>query len=104
MARELVGDVSAADTRLKNLTRLIADTITAHGTRLPTVGGVGPVVAARPLGWTGRVSRFPTSSAFANYAGVAPVEVPAATTPGIDCLTAVIGSSTIFCTLPRSPR
>jgi hypothetical protein len=69
MARELVGDVRATDTRLKNLTRLIADTVTAHGTRLPTVGDVGPVVAARPLEWTGRASRFPTSSAFANYAG-----------------------------------
>ena len=75
MARELVGDVRAVDTRLKNLTRLIADTGTAHGTRLPEVAGIGPVVAARLLGRTGRASRFPTSSAFANYAGVAPVEV-----------------------------
>jgi hypothetical protein len=46
----------------------------------------------------------PDSSTFANYAGVAPVEVPAAITPGIDCLTAVIGSSTMLCTSPRSPR
>ncbi len=75
MARALVGDVRAVDIRLKNLTRLIADTVTAHGTRLPTVAGIGPVVAARLLGRTGRASRFPTSSAFANYAGVAPVEV-----------------------------
>ena len=75
MARELVGDVRVVDSRLKSLTRLIADTVTAHGTQLPEIAGIGPVVAARLLGRTGRASRFPTSSAFANYAGVAPVEV-----------------------------
>jgi transposase len=42
---------------------------------LPEVDGVGPVVAARLLGRTGQASRFPSSSVFANYAGVAPVEV-----------------------------
>jgi transposase len=39
---------------------------------------IGPVVATRLLGRTGRASRFPSSSAFANYAGVAPVEVASA--------------------------
>ena len=75
MARDLVGDVRAVGIRLKNLTRLIADTVAAQGTRLPEVDGIGPVVAARLLGRTGRASPFPTSSAFANYAGVAPIEV-----------------------------
>jgi hypothetical protein len=56
MAGELVGDVRAVDIRLKYLTRLIADTVTADGTRLLTVAGVGPVVAARLLGRTGRAS------------------------------------------------
>ena len=42
------------------------------------VDGVGPVIAARLLGHTRRASRFPTASAFANYAGVAPVEVTSA--------------------------
>jgi transposase len=75
LARDLVGDVRTVDARLKAITRLIADTVSAHGTRLPEVAGIGPVVAARLLGRTGRAGRFPTSAAFANYAGVAPVEV-----------------------------
>ncbi len=35
MAGQFVGDVRAVGIRLRNLTRLIADTVTAHGTRLP---------------------------------------------------------------------
>lgn len=35
MARELVGDVRAFDIRLEKLSRLIADTVADHGTRLP---------------------------------------------------------------------
>ena len=53
-------------------------TVAEHGSRLPEVDGIGPVVATRLLGRTGRASRFPTSSAFASYAGVAPVEVASA--------------------------
>ena len=34
-----------------------------------------PVLAVRLIGRCGRASRFPSSDAFANYAGVAPVEV-----------------------------
>jgi transposase len=49
--------------------------IAEHGSRLTDVDGIGPVVATRLLGRTGRASRFPSSSAFASYAGVAPVEV-----------------------------
>ena len=43
-----------------------------HGSRLTEVDGIGPIVATRLLGRTGRASRFPSSSAFASYAGVAP--------------------------------
>lgn len=75
LARELVGEIRDIDTRLKKLTALMAQTVAEHGSRLPEVDGIGPVVAARLLGRTGRASRFPSASAFANYAGVAPVEV-----------------------------
>lgn len=75
MARELVSDVRALEVRLKRLTKLITDTITEHGTTLTQTDGVGPIVAAKLLGRTGRAARFPHSSAFANYAGVAPIEV-----------------------------
>ena len=78
LARDLVAEIRDADQRLKALTAQIADTLAATGSRLTEVSGVGPVVAARLLARTRRASRFPTAAAFANYAGVAPVEVSSA--------------------------
>jgi transposase len=75
VARELVGEIRDIDARLKKLTALIAEKVAEHGSRLPQVDGIGPVIAARLLGRTGRADRFASSSAFASYAGVAPVEV-----------------------------
>ena len=60
------------------MTAEIAATVAATGSRLTEVNGIGPVVAGRLLGRTRQASRFPTASAFANYAGVAPVEVASA--------------------------
>jgi transposase len=78
LARDLVAEIRVADQRLKALTAEIADTVEATGSRLNEVDGIGPVLAGRLLGRTRRASRFPTASAFANYAGVAPVEVASA--------------------------
>jgi transposase len=75
LARDLVTEVREVDARLAKLSAQMSKTLAEHGSRLLEVDGIGPVVAARLLGRTGRASRFPTSSAFANYAGVAPVEV-----------------------------
>jgi transposase len=75
VARELVGEIRDIDARLKKLTALIGEKVGEHGSRLPQVDGIGPVIAARLIGRTGRASRFVSSSAFASYAGVAPVEV-----------------------------
>ena len=49
--------------------------VTALGSRLTETVGVGPVIAGRLLGRTGRASRFPTAPHFASYTGAAPVEV-----------------------------
>ena len=75
LARDLVAEIRDADRRLKALTAQLADTVAAAGSRVTEVDGVGPVVAGRLLARTRRASRFPTAAAFANYAGVAPVEV-----------------------------
>ena len=56
------------------MSRVLAE----HGTRLTELDGIGPVVASRLLGRTGHAGRFASASAFANYAGVAPVEVASA--------------------------
>ena len=46
-----------------------------YSTQLFEVDGIGPVLAVRLIGRCGRASRFPNADAFANYAGVAPIEV-----------------------------
>jgi transposase len=78
LARDLVAEVREVDARLAKLSAQMSKTLAEHGSRLLEVDGIGPVVATRLLGRTGRASRFPTSSAFASYAGVAPVEVASA--------------------------
>jgi transposase len=78
LARDLVADIRDADQRLKTLTAQIAATVAEQGSTLPTVDGIGPVTAGRLLGRTRRASRLVNTSAFANYAGVAPVEVASA--------------------------
>lgn len=78
LARDLLAEIRDADQRLKTLTSRITATVAEHGSQLPTVDGIGPVIAGRLLGRTRRASRFASASAFANYAGVAPVEVASA--------------------------
>lgn len=75
LARDLVQEIRVIDTRLTQMSRRMEDALHESGTRLLEVQGVGPVLAARLLGRTGRPSRFPTAAAFASYAGVAPIEV-----------------------------
>lgn len=77
-AKDLVADVRRLDEQLKDNQRQISELLAASETTLQEVDGVGPVLAARLLARTGRASRFPTAAAFANYAGVAPVEVASA--------------------------
>ncbi|GAA4769484.1 IS110 family transposase [Actinomycetospora chibensis] len=78
VARDLVAEVRDLDARLKKVTAEMSGVVAEHSTRLTELDGVGPVVAARLLGHTGHARRFASSSAFANYAGVAPVEVASA--------------------------
>jgi transposase len=75
LARDLLAEIRDADQRLKTLTGKIAAAVAEHGSQLPTVEGIGPIITGQLPGRTGRASRFPSASAFANYADVAPVEV-----------------------------
>jgi len=75
LARELIQDIRLADTRLDRMVARMAEALHARGTRLLEVQGVGPVLAVRLLGRTGRASRFPSAAAYASYTGVAPIEV-----------------------------
>jgi transposase len=81
LARELVEDIRRLDARLRaNKTRMahVVAESDSSDSRLTTIDRVGPVVAARLLGRTGQVSRFPTAAAFASYCGTAPIEISSA--------------------------
>lgn len=75
LARELVREIRMVDARLLQIAGRMTEALRTSGTRLLEVQGVGPVLAVRLLGRTGRPSRFASSAAFASYAGVAPIEV-----------------------------
>ena len=78
VAKDLVAEIRALDTQLKTNAKVIAGLVAESGSTLTQTVGVGPIMAGRLISRTGRASRFPTSSAFANYAGAAPVEVASA--------------------------
>ena len=78
VAKDLVADIRSLDTQLKQNARTIAVLVDAAGSTLIQTVGVGPIMAGRLISRTGRASRFPTSAAFANYAGAAPVEIASA--------------------------
>ena len=78
LARDLVAELRETDRRIKAVTAQIDAAVTATGTTLTDLDGVGPVLAGRFLARTRDPARFPTRAAFACYAGVAPVEVASA--------------------------
>lgn len=80
LCRDLIADLRRLDDQLAVNEIQMTQTLDEHGTRLREVAGIGAVTAARLIGRTGRVSRFPTAAAFANYNGSAPVQIASADT------------------------
>jgi len=74
IARELVADIAALDTTLAASKKRITSAVTASGTSLCDIYGVGPICAATIIGYTGDVNRFDTAAQFASYNGTAPLE------------------------------
>ncbi len=74
LARDLLADLKSLDAKLiVNHTR-ITQAVEASGTTLTTIQGIGAITAARILGHTGPIARFPNRAHYASYAGVAPIE------------------------------
>jgi transposase len=74
LAGELLDEVRRLDAQLKVSHRRIHEAVRASGTSLTELFGVGPVIAAQVIGFTGDVRRFASRDAFAAYNGTAPVE------------------------------
>jgi transposase len=75
LAAELIGEVQALDGKLKVLTRRLRQAVTATGSRLMNLYGVGPAGAARILADVGDVARFADRNRFASWTGTAPLDV-----------------------------
>jgi transposase len=75
IARDHLADIRALDARLKHIRSQIATLVTASGSTLTSLFGIGPVIAGRILAETGDVTRFASKDAFASYNGTAPIDV-----------------------------
>jgi len=74
IARDHLADIRALDARIKYLGGQIAALVTASGTGLTGLFGIGPVIAGRLLAEVGDVARFATKDTFASYNGTAPID------------------------------
>jgi transposase len=78
MALELVEDLVHIDTQIRESRRRITAAVAASGTTLTDIFGVGPIVAAMLIGYSGDPCRFATEARYAAYNGTAPVEFASA--------------------------
>ena len=75
LAAELTEDLRTVDARIRETRKKLTVAVTATGTCLTGLFGVGPVIAAAVIGDVRYVSRFPGRDHFAAYDGTAPIEV-----------------------------
>jgi len=74
VALELLDDLRRLDAQLKESHRRIRVAIKASGTSLTEIYGVGPIIAATLIGYSGDVTRFASRDTYASYNGTAPIE------------------------------
>jgi transposase len=74
LAVELLDDIRRLDTQLKASHKRIRTAVAASGTTLTDIFGIGPIIAAMLIGFSGDVSRFANRDRYAAYNGTAPIE------------------------------
>jgi len=74
IAVEFLDEVRRHDRALTELRRRIADAVSAANTTVTDVHGVGPIVAAYLIGYTGDIRRFASAGHYARYNATAPIE------------------------------
>ena len=75
LAAEFPGDLRRIDAQMRDTRKRLAAAVTASGTTVTGVFGVGPVIAATMIGYVADVARFPGRDRFAACNGTAPIEV-----------------------------
>jgi transposase len=78
LARDMIAELRDIDARIKASEARTRTALNASGSRLTEVAGIGPVLATRILGRTGRPDRFPSGGHYASYTGTAPIQVASA--------------------------
>jgi transposase len=74
VAREHLAEVRRFDTALAELDTRIRNAVAASGSSVTAVHGVGPIMAAYLIGYTGDIRRFPSAGHYARYNGTAPID------------------------------
>jgi len=74
LAADLIDELTRTDKKIKLANKQLRELVDASGSQLLDVYGIGPSSAARLLGDTGDVARFPTCGHFASWNGSAPLD------------------------------
>jgi transposase len=75
MAKTHITDIRRLDREIKTNKRLIRTAVEASQTTVTEIYGVGPIVAAFLVGYSGDMTRFASAGHYASYNGTAPIEV-----------------------------
>jgi transposase len=74
LAADLIAELQVIDVKLKALKRRLAEAVSAAGSGLMSLYGIGPAGAARILADVGDIARFPNRNHFASWTGTAPLD------------------------------
>ncbi len=74
IAAEELTELVAVEAKMKKATAELKTIVTARGSHLTDIHGIGPVVAARVLADVGDVARFADRNRFASWTGTAPLD------------------------------
>ncbi len=74
LAAEMITDLAGLDKRIKSANKELTTLVTATGSGLMRLQGIGPSSAARLIGDVGDIARFPTKGHFASWNGTAPID------------------------------
>jgi transposase len=75
LAVDMIGELRHLDRRIAKAAGDIESAVTASGTGLTELHGIGTVSAAKIISRVGSIHRFRSADAFATYTGTAPIEV-----------------------------
>ena len=98
LAVELIGEIEAMDRKTKAVKKELTELVTARGSTLLKVPGIGPSGAARLLADVGDVHRFADRDRFASWNGTAPLDASSGEQNGTGSPAPGTGASTASCT------